>query len=140
MNVLFIASVGIVVRDAATNRKLFKDVLGLPLQRHEGDEYFFSEKIGGSKHFGLWPLSQAAEACFGTTEWPAARPIPQLSIEFEVQDIDSVRSAAEELAAKGYALLHGVKTEPWGQTIARLQTSEGVIVGISYAPQLHEKL
>ena len=30
MNVPFIASVGIVVRDAATNRKLFKDVLGLP--------------------------------------------------------------------------------------------------------------
>ena len=115
MNVLFIASVGIVVRDAATNRKVFKDDLGLPLQRHEGDEYFFSEKIGGSKHFGLWPLSQAAEACFGTTEWPAARPIPQLSIEFEVQDIDNVRSAAEELAAKGYELLHGVKTEPWGQ-------------------------
>jgi len=35
---------------------------------------------------------------------------------------------------KGYELLHGVKTEPWGQTIARLQTPEGVIVGISYAP------
>jgi catechol 2,3-dioxygenase-like lactoylglutathione lyase family enzyme len=139
MNVLFIASVGIVVRDAATNRKLFKDTLGLPLQRHEGDEYFFSEKIGGSKHFGLWPLSQAAEACFGTTEWPAARPIPQLSIEFEVQDADSVRGAAEELVASGYALLHGVKTEPWGQTIARLQTSEGVILGISYAPWLHEQ-
>src|SRR5213076_1717692 len=110
MNVLFIASVAIVVRDAATNRKLFKDTLGLPLQRHEGDEYFFSEKIGGSKHFGLWPLSQAAEACFGTTEWPADRPIPKLAIEFEVEDIESVRRAAEELTAKGYELLHEVKT------------------------------
>jgi catechol 2,3-dioxygenase-like lactoylglutathione lyase family enzyme len=139
MNILFIATVGIVVRDPAVNRGLFKDVLGLPLERHEGDEYFFSEKIGGSKHFGLWPLSQAAEACFGTSEWPAARPIPQLAIEFEVEDIESVGSAAEELTAKGYELLHAVKTEPWGQTIARLQTPEGVIVGISYAPWMHEK-
>ena len=68
MNILFIATVGIVVRDPVVNRGLFKDVLGLPLERHEGDEYFFSEKIGGSKHFGLWPLSQAAEACFETSE------------------------------------------------------------------------
>jgi uncharacterized glyoxalase superfamily protein PhnB len=64
--------------------------------------------------------------------------IPQLSIEFEIQDVDSVRSAAEELVTSGYTLLHGVKAEPWGQTIARLQTAEGVIVGISYAPWLHE--
>lgn len=137
MNILFIATVGIVVQDAGTNRKLFKDALGLPIERHDGDEYFFSENIAGSKHFGLWPLSQAAEACCGTPEWPASRPIPQLSIEFEVIDIASVGSAAEELLAKGYDLLHGIKTEPWGQTIARLQTPEGVIVGISYAPWLH---
>jgi hypothetical protein len=77
VNILFVASIGIVVRDPPMNRKLFMGALGLPLERHEGDEYFFSEKIGGSKHFGLWPLPQAAEACFGTTEWPAARPIPR---------------------------------------------------------------
>jgi hypothetical protein len=51
-------------------------------------------------------LSQAAEACFGTTEWPAGRPIPQLAIEFEVADAESVRSGAAELTAAGYALLH----------------------------------
>ena len=139
MNILFIATVGIVVRDPEPNRALFRDVLGLPLQRHEGDEYFFSERIDGSKHFGLWPLSQAAQACFGTTEWPAARPIPQLAIEFEVKDIESVPTAAEELKAAGYQLLHGVKTEPWGQTIARLQTSEGVIVGVCFSPWMHSK-
>jgi catechol 2,3-dioxygenase-like lactoylglutathione lyase family enzyme len=138
MKILFIATVGIVVRDPSVNRKLFKDVLGLPLERHEGDEYFFSEKIGGSKHFGLWPLAQAVEACFGTSEWRADRPVPQFGIEFEVEDIEAVGSAAEELTAKGYELLHKVKTEPWGQTIARLQTPEGVIVGISYAPWMHE--
>ena len=139
MNVLFIASVGIVVREPVPNRALFQDVLGLPLQRHEGDDYFFSEQIEGSKHFGLWPLSQAAEACFGTTEWPPARPIPQLSIEFEMKDLESVQTAADELTRTGYVLLHGAKTEPWGQTIARMQTPEGVIVGVCYSPWMHQK-
>jgi catechol 2,3-dioxygenase-like lactoylglutathione lyase family enzyme len=138
MKVLFLASIGIVVRDLVVNRKLFKDVLGLPLERHEDDEYFLSEKIGGSKHFGLWPLSQAAEACFGTSDWPADRPVPQVAIEFEIENVESVQSSAEELTAKGYKLLHGSKTEPWGQTVARLQTAEGVIVGISYIPWMHE--
>jgi len=120
------------------NKKLFIDTLELPLQQHEGDDYYFSEKIGGSKHFGIWPLSQAAEACFGVRQWPADRPIPQTSIEFEVADAEKVKAAAEELSGKGYGLLHAVRTEPWGQTVARLQTSEGVIIGISYAPWLHK--
>jgi hypothetical protein len=49
----------------------------------------------------------------------------------------SVASAAKELQSSGYVLLHDVRTEPWGQTIARIQTPEGAIIGISYAPSLH---
>jgi catechol 2,3-dioxygenase-like lactoylglutathione lyase family enzyme len=139
MQILFIASVAVITPDPAESRKLFIDTLGLPLERHEGDDYYFSEKLGGSKHFGVWPLSQAAQACFGTTDWPAMRPVPQSSIEFEVADQASVGAAAEELTAKGYTLLHAVRTEAWGQTVARVQTAEGVIVGISYAPWLHER-
>ncbi|TIS73105.1 MAG: glyoxalase [Mesorhizobium sp.] len=138
MKILFISSMAIVARDPAESRKLFIDALGLPLERHEGDEYYLSESIGGSKHFGVWPLSQAAEACFGSREWPADRPIPQACIEFEVEDLDGVAAAAQELQEKGYDLLHGARTEPWGQTVARLQTIEGAIVGISYAPWMHE--
>ena len=33
-----------------------------------------------------------------------------------------------------FTLLHDTRTEPWGQTVARLQTPEGTIVGISFAP------
>jgi hypothetical protein len=81
---------------------------------------FFSEKIGGTKHFGLWPLSQAAEACFETREWPASRPIPQLSIEFEVKDVDSVRIAAEELVEneKEFVRIHRVRIPGALQTAA----------------------
>jgi hypothetical protein len=63
--------------------------------------------------------------------------VPQFCIEFEVADIESVGAAARELAGKGYAPLHEPRTEPWGQTVARVQTAEGVIVGISYAPWMH---
>ncbi len=138
MEILFLASVAIVTSDPPASRKLFIDALGLPFQRHEGDDYYFSEQIGGSKHFGVWPLRQAAEACFGTSEWPAGRPTPHACFEFEVADEESVTAAAEELQAKGYTLLHGKKTEPWGQIVARIQTPEGVIVGISYAPWIRD--
>jgi catechol 2,3-dioxygenase-like lactoylglutathione lyase family enzyme len=137
MKIVFIATVALVTPDPAESRKLFIDALGLPLQRHEGDDYYFSENIVGSKHFGLWPLSQAAEACFGTPVWPSDRPIPHACFEFEVADQDSVAAAAEELQSKGHSLLHGARTEPWGQTVARMQTPEGALVGISYAPWMH---
>ena len=138
MNVVFIASVSIITPNPAESRKLFVDTLGLPLAPDATGAYYFSEHIGGAKHFGVWPLAQAAQACFGVTVWPSNTPIPQLSIEFEVADADSVGRAAEELTAQGYPLVHPVRTEPWGQTVTRFLTPEGVIVGISYAPWLHE--
>ena len=42
------------------------------------------------KSSGIWPLSQAAEACFGTPQWPAERPVPQVSIEFHLPDTTAV--------------------------------------------------
>jgi catechol 2,3-dioxygenase-like lactoylglutathione lyase family enzyme len=137
MKVLFIASIAIVARDPAQSRKLFVDALGLPLEARPDDEYVYSEHIGGSKHFGLWPLSQAAQACFGTPEWPSDRPTPQACIEFEVEDEAAIEQAAHELESRGYELLHPARTEPWGQSVARLLSDEGAILGISYAPWLH---
>jgi catechol 2,3-dioxygenase-like lactoylglutathione lyase family enzyme len=138
VNVLFITSVAAVVRDPPESRKLFVDALGLPLEG-EGDGYYSSGSIAGSKHFGVWPLSQAAEACFGVPEWPADRVVPQASIEFEVEDAEAVAAAGDELRQAGYELLHPARTEPWGQTVARLLTEDGLIIGISYAPTLHEE-
>ncbi|MGN6172522.1 MAG: VOC family protein [Streptosporangiaceae bacterium] len=138
MNVLFIASTAVVAADPPQSRKLFMDALGLPLEG-EGDGYYSSGSITGSKHFGVWPLAEAAEACFGTPTWPADRVIPQASIEFEVEDADAVAAAGGELERAGFELLHPARTEPWGQTVARLLTDDGLIVGISYAPSLHNE-
>jgi catechol 2,3-dioxygenase-like lactoylglutathione lyase family enzyme len=138
MNVVFIASVAVVAADPPQSRKLFMDALGLPLEG-EGDGYYSSGSIPGSKHFGVWPLSEAAQACFGTPAWPVGRVTPQASIEFEVENADAVAAAGGELERAGYELLHPARTEPWGQTVTRLLTSDGLIVGISYAPALHDE-
>jgi catechol 2,3-dioxygenase-like lactoylglutathione lyase family enzyme len=138
MQVLFVSSVAVIAPKPHDSRRLYVDSLGLPLDSAgPGDEYLFTDKIDGSKHFGVWPLEQAAQACFGTSEWPADRMVPQMSIEFEVASIEAVSAAAEELAQRGYPMLHPPKTEPWGQTVARIQTPEGAILGLSYAPWMH---
>jgi catechol 2,3-dioxygenase-like lactoylglutathione lyase family enzyme len=137
MDIHFIASIAVITSDPEKSRKLFVDALGLPLEASPGSDYFHSEHIDGSKHFGVWPLSEAAQACFGTPDWPADRVVPQMSLEFEVGDAEAVQVAAEELRQRGFSLLHDGREEPWGQTVARLQSEEGSIIGISFAPSLH---
>src|SRR5207248_11549079 len=137
MTPVFFAAFAAIAPDPPQSRRLYVDALDLPLAAGADGEYWHSEKIAGSKHFGVWPLRQAAEACFGTEEWPSDRAVPQASVEFEVEDADAVTTAGEELEQAGFELLHPARTEPWGQTVARLLSSEGLIVGLSYAPALH---
>jgi catechol 2,3-dioxygenase-like lactoylglutathione lyase family enzyme len=137
MNVQFISSFAVISADVDASRELYVDALGLPLATTEGGEYLHSENVPGIRHFGVWPLWQAAEACFGTPEWPSDRIRPQASVEFDVESPDAVSDAASELERSGYELLHGARQEPWGQTVARLISNEGVIVGVSYVPQFH---
>jgi catechol 2,3-dioxygenase-like lactoylglutathione lyase family enzyme len=137
MNILFIAGFAVVAPDPPKSRELYVEALGLPLAAGEDGEYWHSEEIAGSKHFGVWPLSQAAEACFGTRSWPEELTVPQASVEFEVEDAEAVATSCEELKRAGFELLHAAREEPWGQTVGRLLSSEGLIVGVSYAPSLH---
>lgn len=137
VDISFISSVSIITSDITRSADLYVDALGLPLTANDGDEYLHSEQVEGTKHFGVWPLSQAAEACFGTTEWPSGRPVPQTSVEFDVPSAELVQTAADELRAKGFDVLHDAQEMPWGQTVARLQSGEGVIIGISFAPWMH---
>lgn len=136
MKIEFLSGVAVIASDPPRSRQLYVETLGLPLAG-ETDGYLHSEQVPGTKHFGVWPLSQAAEACFGEERWPADVAIPQVSIEFDVADEQSVQAAADELAAAGHQLLHPVRQEPWGQTVVRLLSPEGAIVGISYVPSMH---
>jgi catechol 2,3-dioxygenase-like lactoylglutathione lyase family enzyme len=134
MEVEFVASIAPIVRDPEATRAFYQDALGLSLERGEGD-YKYTHRLEGSKHFGLWPLAEAATACFGTREWPDDLPLPQASIEFEVAD---VAAAAEKLKAKSYRLIHDAHTEPWGQITARLLSPEGLLIAVCYTPAFHQ--
>jgi hypothetical protein len=43
------------------------------VQRLDG-EYCASQEIAGCQPFGVWPLSQAAEARFGASSWLSYAP------------------------------------------------------------------
>jgi catechol 2,3-dioxygenase-like lactoylglutathione lyase family enzyme len=134
MDVQFVASIAPIVRDVDAARAFYQEALGVTFEGGVGD-YRFTQALDGTKHFGLWPLAEAATACFGTSEWPGDVPVPQASIEFEVPD---VQAAAEELNAKGYRLIHEARTEPWGQITARLLSPEGLLVAVCYTPAFHD--
>ena len=106
MKIEFLSTVAVIAPDPPASRKLYVDALGLPLEGDGDDAYHHTDQIGGCKHFGVWPLSQVATACFGTSEWPAERPVPQVSIEFDVADATAVVAAADELQHADYELLH----------------------------------
>ena len=131
MKVLFVAGFGPIVSDMQASQAFYQETLGLPL---EGDEsYLSTQHIDGTKHFALWPLSGAAQSCFGAESWPDDVPVPQGWIEF---DVDDVAAATAELENKSYRVLLATKQEPWGQTVTRLLGPDGLLVGITYTPSL----
>lgn len=136
MKIIAVASFAPIVRDPATSQAFYGRALGLPFEGRDGP-YVFTSRLDGCHHFGLWPLAMAAVSCFGTQEWPADVLVPQACLEFEVESVAAVGEAAAELEVGGHRLLRGAVEEPWGQTVARLLSPEGLLVGVSYAPALH---
>jgi hypothetical protein len=68
--------------------------------------------------------------------WPDDVPVPQAWLEF---DVGSVEKATAELELQGYRILIKNKKEPWGQTVTRLLSPEGLLVGISLTPSLRKE-
>jgi catechol 2,3-dioxygenase-like lactoylglutathione lyase family enzyme len=129
MKVLFVAGFGPIASDIQASHSLYRDTLGLHFEA-DGD-YLHTGAVEGVKHLAVWPLTQAAESCFGTSEWPAEVPVPQAWIEFDVEDIEA---ATRELEERGYKLLVAGRTEPWGQIVTRLLGPEGMLVGLTVTP------
>jgi catechol 2,3-dioxygenase-like lactoylglutathione lyase family enzyme len=132
MKILFVATFSPIVSNPAVSQAFYAKDLGLTFDHQQGD-YVFTEKLAGAKHFGLWPLSEAAQACFGSTQWPDRMPVPQAALELEVDDVEA---SAREMEAKGHKLVHPTRKEPWGQTIARLMSPDGLLVGLCHTPWL----
>src|SRR5712692_2414179 len=98
MKVLFVAGFGPITTDTKKSTAFYRDSLGLSF-KEEANDYFHTADLKGVKHFALWPLSEAAQSCFGVNEWPADIPAPSSWLEFDVED---VAAASKELEAKGY--------------------------------------
>ena len=133
--VLFIAGFGPIDRDIAESRKLYADSLGIPFKEDAGG-YLYTGALQGAKHFALWPLSQAAQSCFGTDCWPDNIPVPQAWLELEVENLEKATAGLE---SRGYRMLIKNKKEPWGQTVSRFISPEGLLVGITFTPSMREQ-
>jgi hypothetical protein len=135
MKILFVAGFGPIATDVGESRRLYEDALRINFKVEDGD-YRHTEELEGAKTFAIWPLSQAAESCFGTADWPADVPRPQAWLEFDVDDVDS---ASREMEAGGYRLLVANRTEPWGQVVTRLLSPEGLLVGLTMTPWMRKR-
>ena len=135
IKVLFILGYGPIVQDTAESRRLYSESLGIRFKVESG-EYLHEEELEGAKSFALWPLSQAAASCFGKNSWPDNIPVPQAWLEF---DVDNVENATADLESRGYRMLVKNKKEPWGQTVSRFISPEGLLVGVTFTPQMRGK-
>jgi catechol 2,3-dioxygenase-like lactoylglutathione lyase family enzyme len=135
LKVLFIAGFGPIASDVPASRRLYEEALGIDFKAEEGD-YLHTEKLDGARAFAVWPLSQAAESCFGKETWPADVVRPQAWLEFDVEDVDE---ATRELEERGFKLLVRARKEPWGQTVTRLVSPEGLLVGVTVTPWMRDK-
>src|SRR5262252_2080998 len=135
MKVLFIAGFGPIASAVEDSRRLYEDALGIAFKTEDGD-YRHTEELKGANSFAVWPLAQAAESCFGSTEWPSDVVRPQAWLEF---DVDDVAAATREMESRGYTLLVSNRTEPWGQVVSRLISPEGLLVGLTLTPWLRDK-
>ena len=136
VDISFVAGFGPILRDQVQSLGFWRDAVGLELEEVAPD-YYHAAPMDGVRVFGLWPLSQAAEATFGASTWPAERPVPQAWLELDVATHDAVGPAIAELRAQGCEVLTEAHLEPWGQTTARVQSPEGLLVGVSHTPWLH---
>ena len=134
VKVLFVTGFGPIVQDVVLSGKLYRRALGIRFKEENGG-YFHTEALKGAKIFALWPLSQAAESCFGVESWPKDIPIPQAWLEFDVEDVEAATAALE---SQGYRMLVKKRREPWGQTVSRLLTPEGLLMAVAVTPALRD--
>ena len=136
MEIKFVAGFGPIGRPGSID--FWAGALGIEFEE-PAPGYRTNDSLDGVKAFAIWPLEQAAQSTFGLPEWPGEQPVPQAWIEFDVASPEAVGDAAAELTATGHTLLRDAAEEPWGQWTARVQSPEGLLVGISYTPWMHSQ-
>ncbi len=137
MKIGFVAGFGPIIGEADAAHAFWRDGLGIEFEE-PAPGYFTNDTLEGVRAFAMWPLSQAAESTFGSTEWPADLPTPQAWIELDVESPAAVAAAVDEMRSGGHRVLRDAHEEPWGQTTARLLSPEGLLLGITFTPWMHD--
>ena len=107
MKVSFVAGFGPITREADAAHGFWRDGLGIEFEE-AAPGYFTNDDLDGVKAFAMWPLAHAAEATFGTAEWPADVPTPQAWIELDIAQLRGAgrllrqRDGGQHLAIEGY--------------------------------------
>jgi len=134
----FVAGFGPIIRERDASRAFWGDGIGIEFEE-PAPGYLTNDSLEGVKAFAMWPLAQAAEATFGSLEWPEDLPAPQAWMELDVESAEAVSVAIAEMAGAGHRVLREAHEEPWGQTTARLLSPEGLLVGITFTPWMHDR-
>jgi len=141
IKVLFVAGFGPIVRDRVAGGNLYGETLNISFKKEQGG-YLHTEALKAVRTFALWPLDQAAQSCFGKDSWPGNTPVPQANtpvpqawLEFDVEDVEG---ATAELESRGYRLLIKNKKAPWGQTVTRFLSPEGLLLELTITPSMRD--
>ena len=125
LNIKFVAGFAPIVTDLGESRNFYEELFGVSLEYEGASDYTATSELEGLKHFGLWTLLDATRSVFDQGEWPTDVPIPQGTIEFDVED---VAEAVSEVKPKGAEILQGRRVEPRGQTTVCRLSPKGLLI------------
>ncbi|MDP6445590.1 MAG: VOC family protein [Pirellulaceae bacterium] len=124
-----IAGLAEIVEDVNEALAFYRDVLGLTVEKQDGDDYAMLS-VPGVLHFGIWNRGHAAESVFGGREHADRIPLG-FTLEFEADDI---QDAAQCIADAGGDIAQGPREEPWGQKTFRMLSPGGGLLGFAETP------
>ena len=86
----------------------------------------------------LSPFVRVPTIAFGGDIVPEEEETLRAWLEFDLESADAVAPAAAAMTERGHRLLKEATEEPWGQTVARLLSPDGLLVGLTYTPWMHK--
>lgn len=114
-------SVVLFVRDIATARRFYEELLGQRVMMDLG----LNVDFGG---FALWQADHATRTIFGEEARNSARlGRDNVEVYFESDEIEALFATLE---AADVEILHGPAEQPWGQSTLRVRDPDGHIVEV----------
>ena len=124
-----VGGVAEIVEDVGAALAFNRDVLGLEVEKQEGEDYAVVA-VAGVLHFGIWNRGHAAECTYGSREHADRIPLG-FTLEFEVDDVED---AAGRIESHGRRIAQAPREEPWGQKTFRMISPGGSLLGFAETP------